>query len=82
MTLKDTDFIISQIELFKFTSEDNEDWKLYNLGIERAIEVIKNAPVVDAKVKIDKKEYQRDYYKRVTKLKRAKEREDKTNGLR
>lgn len=69
MILKDTDEIISKLEDEKFKDTDIKS-EMFNLGIEKAIEIIKNSPSVDAKIRVDRKTYHQNYYKNVTKLKR------------
>lgn len=77
MTLKDVDKIIEELNASKFSSEDTGDSKMFNLGIDRAIDIINSASKVDVKIKItDKKAYQRDYYQRVTKVKRAQKKQE------
>lgn len=81
MTLKDVDKIIEDLNASKFSSEDTEDSKMFNLGIDKAIDVINGYPKVDVKVKItDKKAYHRDYYLRVTKVKRAQKKQEQQGG--
>lgn len=81
MTLKDVDKIIEELNASKFSSEDTGDSKMFNLGIDRAIDIINSASKVDVKIKItDKKAYQRDYYQRVTKVKRAQKKQEQQGG--
>lgn len=75
MTLKDVENIISQLENAKFSGELDANSNLFNLGIEKAIDIINSAPVVDAKLRMTKQEYHRNYYKTVTKEKRRKAKE-------
>ena len=79
MTLKNVEEIISTLEGEKFKNTDIKS-EMFNLGIEKAIEIITNAPVVDAKVKVDKKVYHQNYYHTVTKLKRQREREERARN--
>lgn len=82
MRLIDADEIISILEQAKFFNANDTSSEMFNLGIYKAIDLINSSPTIDAKLKVDKREYQRLYYQKVTKQKRqekkANNRKEKT----
>ena len=77
MNLIDRDLVISQLIDKKFVSTDDLSAMMFNMGIDKAIDTLNNSPIVDAKLRLGKKEYQHDYYERVTKVKRQEKRRQK-----
>ena len=80
MILIDKEAIIPQLLDMKFANAKDVASLMFNMGINKAIDALNNAPKVDAKVKLSPKEYQQDYYQRVTKLKRQEKRRQKNEG--
>jgi len=80
MNLIDKDVVISQLLDKKFTNAQDVSSLMFNMGIDKAIDTLNNAPVVDAKLRLGKKEYQHDYYERVTKIKRQEKRRQANEG--
>lgn len=80
MKLIDIDAVIPQLLDKKFTNAEDVSTLMFNMGIDKAIDTLNNAPVVDAKLKLGKKEYQHNYYERVTKVKRQEKRRQANEG--
>lgn len=80
MILVDKDAIIPQLLDMKFANAEDVASLMFNMGIDKAIDTLNNAPEVDAKVKLSPKEYQHNYYERVTKVKRQEKRRQANEG--
>lgn len=74
MRLIDADELIPNLEVLKFKETGDLQSELFNMAICKSIDTVNKSPTVDAKVKTDKREYQRRYYQNVTKLKRQEKR--------
>lgn len=80
MYLIDREKVIPKMVGAKFNNAEDVASAMFNAGLDKAIDILLSEDIVDAKLKLSSKEYQRDYYQRVTKIKRQEKRRNKDEG--